>query len=134
MLWKLNSFPALTSFYYILIPLQCWMTWEVKNLSGENKKKKALCSYIAFSECTSVNKNLKLLWKKKYHGIVNFSIWIELCSWNFSMLPKIQFYLYIFKCNYWLKKEPKHTHTKITKQEKPTNQPTLKCQLIQKSA
>lgn len=22
------------------------------------------------------------------------------------------------------KKEPKHTHTKITKQEKPTNQPT----------
>lgn len=37
------------------------------------------------------------------------------------MLPKIQFYLYIFLMQLLVKKkEPKHTHTKITKQEKPT--------------
>lgn len=40
------------------------------------------------------------------------------------MLPKIQFYLYIFKCNYWLKKRTKtHTHKKNHKTRK-TNQPT----------
>lgn len=32
------------------------------------------------------------------------------------------------------KRTKTHTQKKITKQGKPTNQPTLKCQLIQKSA
>lgn len=59
-----------------------------------------------FSGCTPVTRESQLLWEKTAQNCYVFHL-NQLQSWNFSMLPKILFYLYIFKCNCIGKEKPK---------------------------
>lgn len=66
--------------------------------------------------------------------LLTFPLELNYVAGIFQCYPKYSFIYIFLNATIGKKKKNQNTHTKITKQEKPTNQPTLKCQLIQKSA